>query len=191
MFGGYHQTLPPFQTAAESSVTLTTTYKGILPTLRYSQKLGSGWFDLYPGRRLRMRAAGTLVTSTGAGNLQVGVLFGSNADNTGTNIGQTAARALTSSISTPAAWILDLIIASHANISAGGSNGKLICSGLFSIDTAIVAASLQPMLLPSASLAETTGLDLTGTSVPSIQMLASAGSSIACVVQDFQIDEYN
>jgi hypothetical protein len=191
MFGGYHQTLPPFMTAAEPSVTLTTTYKAIIPTTRYTQKLGTGWFDLFAGRRLRMRAAGTLVTSTSAGNLQVGVLWGTNADANGTNIGQSAAKALTSSIATPATWLLDLIIASHANVSGSGTNGKLICSGKFEIDGAIVANSLQPIIIPSASLAEVTGLDLTGTLVPSIQMLASAGASIACVVQDFQIDENN
>jgi hypothetical protein len=190
MFGGYHQTLPPYMVADEPSVTLTTTYKAIIPSARYTEKLGTAWFDQFAGRLLRMRAFGRLTTSTSPGNFQVGILYGTNADANGTNIVQSTAKALTASISN-ASWELDLTIRTHAVSSGSGSNGKLLGCGRFLIDNSIIANTLQPILLPGTAGAEVGSLDLTGTSVPSIQMLASAGASIAVVVHEFHIDECN
>jgi hypothetical protein len=190
MFGSYHQTLSPFMVADEPSVTLTTTYKAIIPTVRYTEKLGTGWFDQFAGRLLMLKAFGRLSTSTSPGNLQVGVLFGSNADNAGTNLVQSAAKALVASQSNMS-WSLDLLVRSDAVCSGSGSNGKLFACGEFKINNAMIASTAQPILLPDTAAAEVGSLDLTGTSVPSIQMLASAGASIACVVHNFQIFELN
>lgn len=174
--------------ADEPSVTLTTTYKALIPSARYTEKLGTAWFDLFAGRRLRLRAFGRLSTSTSPGNLQVGILYGTNADANGTTIVQSAVKALTASISN-ASWEIDVTLTSHASVSGSGANGKLFGSGKFLIDNSIIASTLQPILLPGTAAAEVGSLDLTGASVPSIQMLASAGASIIAIVHDFQIDE--
>jgi hypothetical protein len=101
-----HETVDPLVSADEAAVTLATTYKALIPAARYN--IGSQFFNK-PGRKLRIRAFGKITTAATPGNGQVGILFGTGADNNGVNVCQSAAFALIAS-QTNLSWNCEIYI---------------------------------------------------------------------------------
>ena len=62
MAGGqfYHETLPPFVSADEATVTLAATNLALIPAARYAG-MGTQFFNVI-GRKLRIRAFGKITT---------------------------------------------------------------------------------------------------------------------------------
>lgn len=186
MAGGqfYHETIPPFVTADEAAITLATTYKAILPAARYAN-LGTQFFN-QPGRKLRIRAFGKITSAATPGNGQMGILWGTGADNNGVTVVQSAAFALVASQSN-ISWEAELEI--HAR--SLGSAGTLFGTGKLLIGNALVATSAQPILLPASAAVVSAACDLTGVLLPSLQFLRSGSTAETLTVQDYEIAPLN
>jgi hypothetical protein len=180
----YHETLDPAVFADEATITLAATYKALLPTARYSQ-LGTQFFNR-AGRKLRITAFGKITTVLTPGNGQIGILFGTNADANGVTVCQSAAFALSVS-QTNLSWkaVFDI----HAR--SLGATGTLFGEGIVWFNNAVVANTLQPILIPASAAAASSSVDLTGTLVPSLQFLRSGSTAETITVQDYTLEPLN
>lgn len=177
----YHETLdPPGGGADEATVTLATTYKGLILPSRYNY--GPQYFNKV-GRKLWIRMFGKITTALTPGNGQVGVLFGSGADNVGVNVVQSAAFALTASQANMS-WWLDLWITCRST----GPAGTLFGQGFFRVNEAVNTATQQ---IPTSNAVVSAAVDLTQSLVPSVQFLRSGTTVETITVQDYLIAPMN
>ena len=179
----YHETIDPPVTADEAAVTLAATYSALIPAARYN--LGTQFFNKI-GRRLRIRAFGKITTAVTPGNGQMGILFGTGAPNTGVNVVQTVAFALTAS-QTNLSWEAEFYI--HARTL--GATGTLFGTGRVLFNNAVVATTLQPLFAPPSAAVVSAAVDLTGVSIPSLQFLRSGSTVETMAVQDYDISPMN
>lgn len=179
----YHETIDPPCFADEAAVTLAATYKALIPTSRYN--LATQFFSK-PGRRLRIRAFGKITTAVTPGNGQMGILFGSNVDANGVNVVQSAAFALVAS-QTNIAWNVEI----YVHCRSIGPTGTLFGTGVFEVNSAVVASTAQPIMLPPSAAVVSAACDLTATLVPSLQFLRSGSTAETITVQDFDISPMN
>jgi hypothetical protein len=185
MAGGqfYHDTVAPFVVADEAAVTLSTTNKALLPAARYAN-LGTQFMNLI-GRKLRIRAFGKITTGATPGNLTMALLWGTGADANGTSVLASAAVALIAS-QTNISWAFE----AYLHCRALGSSGSLFGTGYFEANPAVIASTAQPILMPASAAAAAT-VDLTGTSIPSLQALRSGSTAETMTVQDFELSFLN
>jgi hypothetical protein len=174
-----HETIDPLVSADESDITLASTYRALIATGRYN--LGTQFFNKV-GRKLRIRAFGKITTAATPGNGQMGILFGTNADANGVTVCQSAAFALTAS-QTTLSWEAEFYI--HAR--SLGSTGTLFGTGKLLFNNAVVATSIQPIMIPASAAAVSSACDLTGVLVPSLQFLRSGSTAEHMWAQDFDI----
>lgn len=186
MAGGqfYHDTVPPFITADEAAVTLSTTNKALVPTARYGN-LGAQFFNQI-GRKLRIRAFGKITTGTTPGNLTMALLWGTGADANGVSIVASAAAALTAS-QTNISWEFEAYV--HAR--SLGATGTLFGTGKFVAGPAVMATTLAPLFLPPSAAVVSASVDLTGSLIPSLQALRSGSTAETMTVQDFELSLLN
>jgi hypothetical protein len=180
----YHETLDPAVTADEATITLLTTNKALIPATRFNM-LGTQFFNRI-GRKLRIRAFGKITTGATPGNFTGAILFGTGADANGTSLGATATVALTAA-QTNLSWEMEAYIHSREV----GATGSLFCTGRWLFNNAVIATSLQPLLIPASAAVVTGSLDLTGTSIPSLQALRSGSTAETMTVQDYDISPLN
>jgi hypothetical protein len=179
----YHETIDPAVWADEASVTLATTYKALIPAARYN--LTSQFFNK-AGRKLRIRAFGKITTAATPGNGQIGILFGTGADNNGVNVVQSAAFALIAS-QTNLSWNAEIYISCRST----GATGTLFGTGWVEFNPGVVASTAQPLMIPASAAAVSAACDLTGTLIPSLQFLRSGSTAETMTVQDYDISPYN
>jgi hypothetical protein len=175
----------PHISADAASVTLTTTNKAILPVANLPP-LGSNYFA-FAGKAVRMRLWGQMTTVATPGNLGLALYWGTGADANGTailNVAAAAAQALTQG--TNLSWEWDLIVRSRAL----GASGSLIAHGMFNANPSLIAASLQPIMLPNSAAAAVT-VDLTQNFVLSPQLAASGSAGSAVIVHEFTYEALN
>jgi hypothetical protein len=180
----YHETIDPAVTADETTITLSATNKALIPAARYNL-LGTQFFNRI-GRKLRIRAFGKITTGTTPGNLTVALLFGTGADANGTSLCATAAVALIAS-QTNISWEFE----AYVHCRTVGSAGGLFATGRFVAGPAVIATTAAPMFLPASAAAVVGSLDLTGTSIPSLQALRSGSTAETMTVQDYDISPMN
>lgn len=178
----YHETVDPFVSADEAAVTLATTYSALIPAARYS--LGTQFFNKF-GRKLRIRAFGKITTVLTPGNGQMGILFGTGANNNGITVAQSVAFALTAS-QTNISWEAEVYI--HAR--SLGATGTLFATGRIAFGAAVTAVA-QPSFVPPSAAVVSAAVDLTGTLIPSLQFLRSGSTVETMTVQDFDISPMN
>lgn len=179
----YHDTIDPAVFADEAAITLAATYSAIIPAARYN--LGTQFFNK-TGRKLRIRAFGKITTALTPGNGQIGILFGTGANNNGVNVVQSAAFALAAS-QTNLSWEAEFYI--HAR--SLGATGTLFGTGRLLVNNALVASTLQPILAPASAAVVSAACDLTGVLVPSLQFLRSGSTAEIITVQDYDISPFN
>lgn len=179
----YHETIDPAVAADEAAVTLATTYKGLIPATRYN--VGTQFFNKV-GRKLRIRAFGKITTAATPGNGQVGILFGTGADNNGVNVCQSAAFALVAS-QTNLSWNIELYISCRSI----GATGTLFGTGWIEFNPGVVASTAQPLMIPASAAVVSAACDLTGSLIPSLQFLRSGSTAEAMTVQDYDISPMN
>lgn len=175
-----HETVDPLVVADEAAVTLATTYKALMPAARYSG-LGTQFFNK-TGRRLRIRAFGKITTALTPGNGQIGILWGTGADNNGVNVVQSAAFALIAS-QTNLSWNAEFYIHSRSL----GATGTLFGTGWIEFNLGVVASASQPLMIPPSAAVVSAACDLTGTLLPSLQFLRSGSTAETMTVQDYDI----
>lgn len=180
----YHETIDPAVMADETAVTLATTYKALIPAVRYNQ-LGTQFFNKI-GRKLRIRAFGKITTAATPGNGQVGILFGTGADNNGVNVAQSAAFALIAA-QTNLSWNAEIYISCRSL----GATGTLFGTGWIEFNPAVVASTAQPLMIPASAAVVSAAVDLTSTLIPSLQFLRSGSTAETMTVQDYDISPLN
>jgi hypothetical protein len=107
-------------------------------------------------------------------------------DANGTSIVASAAFALIAS-QTNMSWNCELYI----HCRSIGTAGTLFGSGWIEFNPAVVASTAQPLLIPASAAAVSAGVDLTGTSIPSLQFLRSGSTVETMTVQDYDISPMN
>jgi hypothetical protein len=177
----YHETVDPPCAADEGTITLAATNKGLIIPSRYN--LGTQFFNKL-GRRLHIHASGKMTTSTTPGTLTVALLWGTGADANGTSLVASAAQTLVAS-QTNIPFFFDFIVQCRTT----GTAGSLLAMGQAQFGTALIAAGT--FCLPASAPAAVGSLDLTGTSIPSLQALVSSGSGITMTVMDYGINPLN
>jgi hypothetical protein len=172
----------PHMSADTSSTTLTTTAVAILPTAMLPV-LGSNYFG-FVGKAVRMRIWGQMTAVATPGNITAQLFWGTNANANGTSLVATAATALTAG--TNLSWELDIFVRCRSL----GSSGSLIAHGMLNANVALIASTLQPVMLP-ASAASATTVDLTANNVLSPQMIASGSAGSAVIVHEYTFEAMN
>lgn len=179
----YHETIDPPIFADEAAVTLAATNKALIPASRYN--LGTQFFNK-PGRKLRIRAFGKITTGVTPGNMTAALLFGTGADANGTSLVASAAFALTAS-QTNLSWNAEF----YVHCRSIGPAGTLFGTGWIELNPAVVASTLQPIMIPPSAGVVSAAVDLTGTFIPSLQVLRSGSTVETMTVQDFDISPMN
>lgn len=180
----YLDTLAPLVTADIASVTLAGTNKALYPAASFPA-VGANFFDKV-GKAIWVHLFGRITTVATPANLTFNIYWGSGADATGTIIQSSAAIAMTAS-QTNLAWMLDLFV----KCTAIGSAGALFATGCFECNNAVIANTLQPILIPASAPATSASVDLTAASIVSVQVQESGTPSATMLVHDLRVVALN
>jgi hypothetical protein len=175
----------PWLVVSPTAVTLATTDKAIVPSSQLPL-LGSNYW--YVGKTVRLRAFGHLTTGTTPGNGTWDIYWGSGADATGTIIASSAAFALTAS-QTTLTFELEAFITCRA--VGSGTNGSLLTCGVFSANVAVVASTLQPVMIPASAPGTAVGIDTTAANFISPQFKRSGSTAEAVQVHSYMFESLN
>lgn len=159
----------PFMDADPASVTLSTTDKALLPVANLPV-LGSNYFG-YRGKGVRLKYFGRITTAATPGNGTFSLYWGNGTDANGTVIGASATVALTAS-QTNLSWEAEFDVYCRAM----GATGSLFVTGKLLFNNAVIATSLQPLLVPASAPAAVT-VDLTASNVLSPQFKRSGSTA--------------
>lgn len=182
----YHDTRPPFVVTDVAAVTLSTTAKALYPTNAFPA-LGAGYFQSFAGKKMRIKMFGRITTVLTPGNGSFDVYFGTGADANGTILASSAALALSAS-QTNLSWQLTIeITVRKLNDS---SNGALLCVGEAKFNNAVLASTLQPMLIPASAAAQVS-VDLTTSNIISVQFKRSGSTVETMQVHDMTVEVLN
>ena len=172
----------PHMAADTESVTILTTATALVPVANLPV-LGSNYFG-FVGKAVRFRLWGQMTAAATPGNLTATCYWGTGANANGTVLGTTAATALTAG--TALSWELDLLIRCRAL----GASGSLITHGMFNANVALVASTLQPVMIPASAAVPVT-VDLTQNYVLSPQFSASGTAGSTVIVHDLTFEALN
>ncbi len=180
----YLDTREPFIGADIASVTLSTTLKALYPASNFPV-LGGQYFSRI-GKKVRIRLFGRMTTAATPGNLTMSVLYGTGADANGVTLASSAAVALTAS-QTNLSWMCDVFV----HCRSIGSAGTLFCTGMFDANVAVLASTLQPVLIPASAPAVSAACDLTAALILSVQASRSGSTAETMQVHDFEVTALN
>jgi len=179
----YNDLRSPFPTADVASVTLATTDKALYPVSNFPVLGGQYWN--YIGKKMRIKLFGRITTAATPGNGTFDIYYGSGADATGTILASSATVALTAS-QTNLSWCLEATIYCRAI----GSAGALLCTGWALFNNAVIANTLQPLLIPASAPAQVT-VDLTAANIISVQFKRSGSTAETMQVHDIDVISMN
>jgi hypothetical protein len=167
------------------AVTLTAAAKALVPIANLPI-LGSNYFN-YVGKAVRIRLFGRITTAATPGNMQAVLYWGSGVDAIGTVLAQTAAVALTAG-QTSLTWEWDMLV--RCRTLGGAGIGSLIAHGMFNANVAVLASTLQPVMMPP-SVPAAVLVDLTAANVLSPQFLRSGSTVETIQVHEFLFEALN
>lgn len=179
----YVDTRAPHISADVTSVTLLSTSKALIPAANIPI-LGANYFN-YVGKAVRISLFGRMTTAATPGNMTLELYWGTGADANGTIIGTSAAVALTAN-QTNMSWKAEFLVRCRAM----GATGSLMVSGEFGANVAVLASTLQPVLVPASALAAVT-VDLTVASLLSPQFKRSGSTAETIQVHDVLYESLN
>lgn len=180
----YNDLREPFVTVAPAAVTLAATAKALYTPSQFPV-LGGQYFAR-PGKKLRIRLFGQITTVLTPGNGSFNVYYGSGADATGVLLMTGTPVALTAS-QTNAAWTAECIVTCRTT----GSAGTLFCTGKAHFNNAVIASTLQPILLPASAPAVSGAVDLTASNIISVQYLRSGTTAETMQVLEMEVTSLN
>lgn len=180
----YNDMREPFIGADPTSVTLSTTDKALYPAANFPV-LGGQYFARI-GKALKIRLFGRITTGTTPGNLTFDLYYGSGADATGTIICSSAAVALTAS-QTNLSWMAEFDV----HCRSLGATGTLFGTGFALFNNAVLANTLQPLLIPASAPAVSGSVDLTAANILSVQAKRSGSTAEAMQVHNLQVIAMN
>jgi hypothetical protein len=180
----YLDTREPFVTVAPSAVTLATTDKALYTASQFPALGGQYWAR--PGKKLRIRLFGQITTGTTPGNGTFDIYYGSGADANGTILASSGTLALTAS-QTNLSWTLEIVVSCRTT----GSAGTLFCTGSVMMNNAVLANTLQPMLIPASAPAASGSVDLTAANIISVQFKRSGSTAETMQVLEMEVVSMN
>lgn len=180
----YNDLRAPFISADIASVTLGAANKALYPVANFPV-LGGNYFS-FIGKAMHIRLFGRMTTGVTPGNLTIAVYYGSGVDATGTIIASSAAFALTAS-QTSLSWAAELDV----HCRSIGATGTLFCTGWFEANPAVVASTLQPIMIPANLAAASSGVDLTASNIISVQALRSGSTGESMQIHNMQVIALN
>lgn len=174
----------PFITGDLAAVTLASTDKALYTPSNFPV-LGGQYFS-YIGKKMRIRLFGRMTTGATPGNLTLDTYYGTGADANGVLLASSAAFALTAS-QTNLSWMLDLFV----HCRSIGSAGTLFVTGQFDANVAVVASTLQPVMIPASAPAVSGACDLTAALIISVQAKRSGSTAETMQVHDMEVTALN
>lgn len=180
----YNDLREPFISADQAAVTLATTDKALYPAGAFPFLGGQYWVRV--GKKIRIRAFGKITTVLTPGNGTFDIYYGSGVDATGTIIASSGTVALTAS-QTNLSWEIDIKV--HARTL--GAAGTLFCTGKAHFNNAVIASTLQPLLIPASAAVASGAVDLTAANIISIQFKRSGSTAETMTVQDLEVIALN
>lgn len=167
-----------------ASVTLTTTAKALIPAANIPI-LGGNYFG-WIGKAMRIKLFGRMTFTTTPGNLTVQLNYGTGADANGVVLAATAATAITAS-QTNMSWSAEFIVRCRTL----GAAGTLFCTGEFNANVAVIASTLQPVMIPASAPAASAACDLTAALLLSPQAIQSGTPAGTMQVHDVLYEALN
>lgn len=180
----YNDLREPFLSADIASVTLSTTDLALYPASNFPV-LGGQYFAR-PGKKLKIRLFGKITTAVTPGNGTFDVYYGTGAAANGVLLGSSAAFALTAS-QTNLSWRAEFLVSCRSI----GSAGTLFLDGHALFNNAVVASTLQPLLIPASAAVASGACDLTAALIISVQFKRSGSTVETMTVQDMEVVAMN
>ena len=180
----YNDLREPFIAADIASVTLATTDKALYPPSNFPV-LGGQYFARL-GKKLKIRLFGRMTTGTTPGNGTFDVYYGTGADANGTILASSATVALTAS-QTNLSWMAEVSV----HCRSIGSAGTLFCTSYALFNNAVLANTLQPLLIPASAPAVSGSIDLTAANIISVQFKRSGSTAETMQVHDMEVIAVN
>ena len=182
----YHDSRPPFQTAAFAAVAPLSTSVALWPVLGNSELPTNYWV---PGKRVWVRAFGTMTTGTTPGNLTVEMRL-AQASAGGVIIATSSAVALGAS-KTTISWWFEGVYECRTN----GASGTMFAYGKF-IPNALgllIPLANNPIIMPESGAMTAVAVDTTATANAgiSLQMKRSGSTAESVTVHDLAINSMN
>jgi hypothetical protein len=166
-----------------TAVTMTTTAKALYPAGAFPV-LGGQYFNR-PGKAIRICLWLKVVVAGTPGNFSFNVHWGTGADANGT---------LICTAGTPVALSASVTKCMYAEFTirciTTGTAGTLQATGWAVVDPLLIAATLNPILIPTAGAAASAALDLTAANIVSVQALQS-GTAGTIQVQSMVVEALN
>jgi hypothetical protein len=166
-----------------TAVTMTTTAKALYPAAAFPV-LGGQYFNR-PGKALRICLWMKVVVAGTPGNFSFNLHWGTGADANGT---------LICVAGTPIALTASVTKCIYAEFTVRclttGTAGTLQATGWAVADPAIIAATLNPIMIPTAGAAASGALDLTAANIVSVQALQS-GTAGTIQIQSMVVESLN
>lgn len=180
----YNDLREPFIATDVPAVTLATTAKALY-TPSYFPVLGGQYFGRV-GKKLRIRLFGRMTTVLTPGNGSFNVYYGTGADANGVLL-MTGTPVALSASQTNLSWAAEIFV--HCRTT--GSAGTLFCTGKAHFNVALIASTLQPILLPASAAAVSGACDLTAALIISVQYLRSGSTVETMQIHDMEVTAMN
>lgn len=180
----YNDLREPFIGADIAPVTLLTTDLALYPASNFPV-LGGQYFARV-GKKLKIRLFGKITTAATPGNGTFDIYYGTGAAANGVLLASSAAFALTAS-QTNLSWWAEFYISCRSI----GSAGTLFCDGQADFNNAVVATTLQPVMIPASAAVVSGACDLTASLIISVQFKRSGSTAETMAVQDMEVLSLN
>lgn len=180
----YNDLREPFVTVPPAAVTLAATAKALYTASQFPV-LGGQYFSR-PGKKLRIRLFGQFTSAATPGNGSFNVYYGSGADAAGVLL-MTGTPVALSANQTNMSWELEVIVTCRTT----GSAGTLFCTGKAFFNNALIASTLQPILLPATAPVVSGACDLTAANIISVQFLRSGSTVETMQVLEMEVTALN
>lgn len=179
----YLDTREPHQVLDVAAVTMAATAKALYPAAAFPV-LGGQYFNR-PGKAIRICIWAKIIVAGTPGNFSFNVHWGTGADANGT---------LICVAGTPVALSASVTKCLYAEFTVRclttGTAGTLQATGWAVVDPLLIAATLNPIMIPTAGAAASAALDLTASNIVSVQALQS-GTAGTIQVQQLQVIALN
>lgn len=176
----YWDTRAPFISGDQAAVTLAATAKALYTPSAFPV-LGGQYFDVV-GKKLIIRLFGKITTGATPGNGSFAIYYGTGADANGVLLVSSAALALSIN-QTTVSWDCEVVVSCRTT----GSVGTLFVRGRAQFNNAVLASTLQPVLIPANTAVVSGACDLTAANIISIQYLRSGSTAETMAVQDMEV----
>jgi hypothetical protein len=179
----YLDTREPHIVTDVAAVTMAATAKALYPAAAFPV-LGGQYFNR-PGKAIKISLWLKVTAGLTPGNFSFQPMWGTGADANGTVICVTG---------TPVAMTASVTKCIYAEFTirclTTGTAGTLQATGWAVADPALIAATLNPIMIPTAGAAASAALDLTAANIVSIQVLQS-GTAAPIQVQSMLVEALN